>query len=249
MIDMFLRRILLVLIVAVTVAAPADARRKKKKMTPPPPVPEAWPEEVPDYDVELPAEEVIKTEFTAVPLTDDQIIQSLVSQPIMGAAEIDADALSLFVARRNPDFDPAIARAYLAVGEKYGIRGDIALCQSILETGWFRFADGTAVTPDQHNYCGLGVTRRGMRGQSFDTIEQGVTAQIQHLYAYACADPIPGGEKLLDPRFKLVARGVAPTWADLAGRWAANDRYAHSIMRLYMELRRFSSSLNNRYEK
>lgn len=244
---MLLQRILLILITTVFATAPADARHGKKKETPDPP--EAWPEEVPDYDVELPAEDIVNAEYISVPLTDDQILQSLVSQSIMGRAEIDADALSRFVARRNPDFDPAIAHAYLAVGEKYGIRGDIALCQSILETGWFKFADGTAVTPDQHNYCGLGVTRRGQRGQSFDTIEQGVTAQIQHLYAYACADPIPGGETLLDPRFKLVTRGVAPTWADLAGRWAANDRYAHSIMRLYMELKRFSSSLNDCYEK
>lgn len=240
---MLLRRILFMLIAALIVAAPAEARRKKKKTTPPPPVPEVWPEEIPDYDVDAPAAEIAKPDFTEAALTDDQIILSLMAQPIMGTAEIDAEALSRFVARRNPDFDPAIARVYLAVGEKYGIRGDIALCQSILETGWFKFADGTAVTPDQHNYCGLGVTRRGQRGQSFDTVEDGVTAQIQHLYAYACADPIPDGETLLDPRFRLVTRGVAPTWADLSGRWAANDRYARSIMRLFMELRRFSSTI------
>lgn len=192
---------------------------------------EPWLEEVPDY---------VSATVDFDNLSDEQIIDELMKQPIMGDALIDAETLRRFVARYNPDFDKAIAETYITVGERYGIRGDIALCQSILETGWFRFADGTSVTPDQHNYCGLGVLARGQRGHSFDTIEQGVTAQIQHLYAYACSDPIPAGETILDPRFKLVSRGVAPRWADLAGRWAANDRYARSILKLYLELHRFT---------
>jgi hypothetical protein len=53
----------------------------------------------------------------------------------------------------------------------------MAIAQSILETGWFKYA-GSAVTSDQHNYCGLGVTSTGIKGSSFDTIEDGVTAQL-----------------------------------------------------------------------
>lgn len=223
-------------------AIPADARKRHKKQEP---KPEEWPEEVPDY-IETPAvqtpEAVQAPDFMR--LEDDAMLDYLMSQPILGESMIDAATIQRFIARHNPDFDIAIAETYLAVGNRYGIRGDIALCQSILETGWFRFADGTSVSPDQHNYCGLGVTKFGQKGQSFDTVEQGVTAQMQHLFAYACKKPLPEGEPLLDSRFKLVSRGIAPTWAGLSGRWAANSQYARSIMRLYIQLHKFSLNQN-----
>ncbi len=162
-----------------------------------------------------------------------------VRTPIVGESQIDADRMYRFVAARNPDFPREIAEAFFKIGRRYGIRGDIALCQAILETGWFLFTGGTAVTLSQNNFCGLGVTQLGLKGHSFPTVEEGVTAQIQHLYAYACTDPLPKGEKLVDPRFSRVMRGVAPTWADLNRRWAANDHYADRIMGIYADLEAF----------
>lgn len=153
--------------------------------------------------------------------------------PIFGTAQIDAAQMTEWVRRRNPDFDPAIAEAFIEVGNVYGIRGDIALCQSIIETGWFLFGGGTAVTPDQHNYCGLGVTQKGVKGAAFDTVRDGVTAQLQHLYAYAASTPLPGGETVIDPRFDMVPRGCAPSWEDLNLRWAMNDAYGESILAVY----------------
>ena len=161
---------------------------------------------------------------------------------IMGPTEIDAQTMWLFVSQRNADFPFEIAQAFYDVGRRYGIRGDVALCQSILETGWFLYTGGTAVRPDQHNYCGLGVTRKGLRGHSFKDAEQGVTAQIQHLYAYACRQRLPKGEEMIDPRVPLVRRGVAPTWHDLNGRWAANNNYGTHILQLYADLCAFSAS-------
>jgi len=161
---------------------------------------------------------------------------------ILGRAVADAERLYRFVLTRNPDFSREIAETFISVGERYGIRGDVALCQSIIETGWFMFAGGTAVTPDQHNYCGLGVTKLGMKGHSFKTVADGVTAQFQHLYAYATRKPLPKGEKIVDPRFKLVSRGCAPTWTGLNGRWAANKNYAESIMRIYKQMLEFDFS-------
>jgi cell wall hydrolase/autolysin len=155
---------------------------------------------------------------------------------ILGEPRVDAETMWRFVNKVNPDFPIEIARAYIEVGRRYGIRGDIALCQAVIETGWFRFADGTAVRPEQHNYCGLGVEKRGMTGCSFSSIEEGVTAQLQHLYAYAADTPLPDGEKIVDPRFKLVKRGCAQSWHDLSGRWAMNDRYGIQILSLYQRL-------------
>lgn len=155
---------------------------------------------------------------------------------ILGEPTVDAETMWRFVNKVNPDFPIEIARAYIEVGRRYGIRGDIALCQAVIETGWFRFADGTAVRPEQHNYCGLGVEKRGMTGCSFSSIEEGVTAQLQHLYAYAADTPLPDGEKMVDPRFKLVKRGCAQSWHDLSGRWAMNDRYGTQILSLYQRM-------------
>lgn len=159
-----------------------------------------------------------------------------VSTPIMGESQADVERMCAFVQRHNPEFDCRIAQAFYEVGKRYGIRGDIAFCQSILETGWFKFSGGTAVKAEQHNYCGLGVTKLGLSGASFDTIEQGVTAQLQHLYAYATAHALPAGEELVDPRFRLVARGSAPAWEDLNMRWAMNNRYADQILQLYSKM-------------
>lgn len=155
---------------------------------------------------------------------------------IAGTPVVDAATLTDFVRRHNPEFNPAIASAFVEVGHRYGIRGDIALCQAIIETGWFRFDGGTAVTPDMHNYCGLGVTQRGSAGCSFPTVEAGVEAMLQHLYAYCCTDPLPEGHEVLDPRFSLVSRGSAPTWEALSGRWAVNPAYGANILAIYSRL-------------
>lgn len=152
---------------------------------------------------------------------------------ILGQAMVDPESMWRFVSEVNADFPLELAQHYYEVGAIYGIRGDIALCQAIIETGWFRFDKGTAVQPHQHNYCGLGVLQRGMQGHSFETPRDGVTAQIQHLYAYATTSPLPTGEQKLDKRFGLVNRGSALTWEDLSGKWAANPRYGSDILRLY----------------
>ena len=65
-----------------------------------------------------------------------------------------------------------------------GVRGDIAFAQSCLETGNFGFS-GSAVTLDQNNFCGMGVTSNGMKGNFFDTPQLGIRAQVQHLKTYA----------------------------------------------------------------
>ena len=182
------------------------------------------------HEVFIP-EDKLASETAPLPL-----IEASDELSILGDCHVDVERMYRFVLTKNPDFDRSIAEAFYELGRVYGIRGDVALCQSLIETGWFKFTGGTAVTPDQHNYCGLGVTLLGLKGHSFDTVEEGVRAQLQHLYAYASKDKVPEGEKIVDPRFALVKRGVAPTWRDLNGRWAANKNYASSIMRLYREM-------------
>ncbi|SEF64798.1 N-acetylmuramoyl-L-alanine amidase [Paenibacillus sp. UNC499MF] len=167
--------------------------------------------------------------------------------PIMGTSQASLDVITAFIRKVNPSFNTEIARQFLSVGAKYGVRGDAAVAQSIHETNWFRF--GGDVKPEQNNFAGIGATG-GVPGNSFPTIKDGVTAQIQHLFAYASQNPLPAGETVVDPRFSLVTRGAAPNWEDLAGRWAvpgydkkkyaslqaaleAGESYGHSVLKLY----------------
>jgi LysM repeat protein len=159
---------------------------------------------------------------------------------ILGSSKATVKQMVGLLKTVNPDFAEAeeVAKAFISVGNIYGIRGDMAFCQSLIETGWFKFDGGTAVTPDQHNYCGMGVTSKGMKGNSFATVEDGVRAQLQHLFAYASKLPLPE-EKVLDPRFKYVTRGIAPHWEDLSNRWAMNPDYGKHIVALYSKLLAF----------
>ena len=119
----------------------------------------------------------------------------------------------------NKSFDVSIAKAFFALAPKYNIDPLMAISQAILETGWFKF-QGSSVSASQHNYCGLGATGGGVAGASFASIEDGVTAQLQHLFAYGCKTALASNDKVIDPRFNLVTRGVAVYWQQLAGRWA-----------------------------
>lgn len=119
----------------------------------------------------------------------------------------------------NASFDINIAKAFFKLAPEYNIDPVMVIAQSILETGWFKYQN-SAVKAEQHNYCGLGVTGNGVTGASFKTIEDGVRAQLQHLFAYGCKTALPSDETILDPRYSLVTRGIATYWQQLAGRWA-----------------------------
>lgn len=143
-----------------------------------------------------------------------KIIDNTIQRTNMDCAKAIKKILS-----NNPTFDIEIAKTFFNLAPKYQIDPLMAIAQSILETGWFKY-EQSAVTPDQHNYCGMGVVTSGIKGASFDTIEDGVTAQLQHLYAYGCKTVLPNDEEIIDPRFSLVTRGIALYWQQLAGRWA-----------------------------
>lgn len=128
-----------------------------------------------------------------------------------------------------------LAKLFIEEGIIEGIRGDIAFCQSMHETGWLGY--GGQVLPEQNNYSGIGATNNSPVGKGawFETERIGVQAQIQHLKAYANKEPLK--QKLVDPRFHLVKRGIAPNWTDLNGKWAVpGPTYGQSVLLIYDEL-------------
>ena len=106
---------------------------------------------------------------------------------IMGKAQASVTQMQAYIKRANPKVSDSVIKMiplYITEGTQEGVRGDIAFAQSCLETGNFTFS-GTAVTLSLNNFCGLGVTKTGMKGSSFKTPAEGIRAQIQHLQAYA----------------------------------------------------------------
>ena len=155
--------------------------------------------------------------------TDAPAKAETIKTPIIGASVLTAEQLETFLLRHNPS--PKIScsplelcRLFIEEGAVLNIRGDIAFCQSMHETGWLRY--GGDVSAEQNNYAGIGAVGGGAKGAWFDSPRIGVRAVIHHLYAYATDKPLPDGVECASPRFNLVRRGTAPAWEDLGGKWA-----------------------------
>jgi hypothetical protein len=144
--------------------------------------------------------------------------------------------LIAFFTETNPRVDlerlNEIARTYLDEAAAEGINSDIAFCQMVHETDYLRFSGDARAW--QNNFCGLGATGEGRPGLSFSSVRIGVRAHIQHLKAYADAEPLR--RRCVDPRFALVRRGRAPFVADLAGTWAADPEYGVKLKRILATL-------------
>lgn len=133
---------------------------------------------------------------------------------IMGKAQATAQQMALFCRSKNsiPQLTSCsleqLAEMFIEEGEAECVRGDVAFAQSLHETGYFKF--GGIVLPTQNNYAGIGALNGNATGQaaSFPDPRTGVRAQIQHLKAYASTEALVN--ECVDPRFSLVARGVAP---------------------------------------
>lgn len=156
---------------------------------------------------------------------------------IMGNAVATAEQMKAYLKKKNPNVAQSVldmVPMYLSEGKAEGVRGDIAFAQSGLETGNFTFS-GSVVTLSQNNFCGMGVTSNGVKGNSFDTPQLGIRAQVQHLKAYASTDALKNA--CIDPRFKYVTRGCAE-YVEWLGQkenpngkgWAAGAGYGEKIL-------------------
>ena len=168
---------------------------------------------------------------------------------ITGKAEATAEQMTAYIKSKNPDVAQSVIDMiplYLSEGAIENIRGDIAFAQSCLETGNFAFK-GSAVTLDQNNFCGMGVTENGVKGNSFDTPQLGIRAQIQHLKAYA--NTVTLKQECIDPRFKYVKRGSA-AYVEYLGiqenpkkvGWAAGAGYGEKILNILKSILATGSS-------
>lgn len=165
---------------------------------------------------------------------------------IEGTAVATADQMIAYIKSKNSNVAQSVIDMipfYISEGETEGIAGDIAFAQSCIETGNFAFPQTTcAVTLEQNNFCMMGVINTFDKGNSFETPQLGIRAQIQHLKAYASTEPLTG--ECVDPRFKYVTRGCAPyvEWLGIQENpqgkgWAAGAKYGEKILRVLKDVR------------
>lgn len=160
---------------------------------------------------------------------------------IVGSSVATVEQMISRIKSANPSVPQSVIDMipyYISEGKTEGIRGDIAFAQSCIETGNFAFPQSTcAVTIDQNNFAMMGVTSTYEKGESFDTPQLGIRAQIQHLKAYASTDDLVG--ECVDPRFTYVTRGCAPyvEWLGMQENpqgkgWASGKDYGSKILRV-----------------
>ena len=158
---------------------------------------------------------------------------------IMGQATATVAQMQSYIKKVNPQVPNSVIKMiplYITEGAAEGVRGDIAFAQSCLETGNFTFT-GSAVTLSQNNFAGIGVTQTGMKGNSWESPQLGIRAQIQHLKAYACDQRLL--QTCVDPRFTYVTRETAPyvEWLGIQENphhygWAADKDYGQKIIQI-----------------
>lgn len=158
---------------------------------------------------------------------------------IMGKPQASIEQMRTYIKKVNPQVSDSVVKMiplYIAEGTAEGVRGDIAFAQSCLETGDFTFSN-SAVMLNQNNFCGLGVTKTGMKGNCFKTPAEGIRAQIQHLQAYASADKLQN--RCVDPRYTYVNRGCAEYVEHLGVHenpkgegWASGQNYGQKIINI-----------------
>lgn len=145
---------------------------------------------------------------------------------ILGKSVATAKQMATYLLSVNntPKFSRNISaeefcQLFLDICAKEGVRGDLAFCQSLKETGSFKYGGDVYYT--QNNFAGIGATG-GVPGCTFSSIEIGILAQAQHLKTYAAKSAL--NEACVDPRrttwFVNTKGGTAQNWEELGGTWA-----------------------------
>ena len=165
---------------------------------------------------------------------------------IMGAQSTTVTQMVSFLNSKHISFNESLygmtlqqfCQLYLDECSAEGVDVAVALCQSMLETGWLKY--GGQVQASQLNFAGI-KTADGSAFQTFNSVQEGIRAQVQHLKAYASTDALVN--TCVDPRFNLVRRGTAPYVEWLCSMnnpngtgWTSDSGYSEKIVKFMDEL-------------
>ena len=121
----------------------------------------------------------------------------------------------------NPLFLEILPKLYNIAIEN-GIDPTLVIVQCAKETGYCKF--GGVLDASFRNPCGLKIAQGGDNydpnaHKRFDSWDDGITAQCQHLALYAGKEGYPLSNPL-DPRHFSYLLGKCPTVESLSGNWA-----------------------------
>lgn len=119
-----------------------------------------------------------------------------------------------------------------------GVNPAIAYVQAAKETGYGRF--GGVLDESYYNPCGMKTSSGGgdydkEAHQRFNSWDEGIQAQMDHLALYAGASGYPK-KNTYDPRHFATIKGKATTTNELGTKWAPSSTYGEEVGKLYMNL-------------
>lgn len=169
---------------------------------------------------------------------------------IMGESDVTADQLARFYQKNKwgtfPEYYAStdaptlmqFCQMYIDECKLEGVKPEVAFAQAMKETAYLHYPADVRI--EQNNFAGIGATGNGEPGNSFKTVRIGIRAQVQHLKAYGCKDPLLS--ECVDPRFSGVKRGIAPYVEYLGSKenpehtgWATAEDYGNSIVNTYIK--------------
>lgn len=171
--------------------------------------------------------------------------------PIMGDSRITvSEMVDYFQASGKPYPQEALSKGgaesieefcqmYYDEASAEGVRPEVAFVQTMKETGFLQYGGDASI--EQFNFAGLGTTGGGVPGNSYPDVQTGIRAQIQHLKAYATAEPLNG--ECVDDRYEYVKKGAAP-YVEWLGQkenpeglgWATGENYGYDIVRMIRDM-------------
>lgn len=124
-----------------------------------------------------------------------------------------------------------------SIAEKEGVNPVLVVVQCAKETGYCRF--GGVLDSSFKNTCGLKIPQGGgctdpNAHMRFETWEDGILAQVEHLALYAGKENYPL-DNPKDPRHFEYLLGTAPYVVNLSGNWAGGT-YGEDLVKMIKEV-------------
>lgn len=162
-------------------------------------------------------------------------VQEMVDYFNTSGEEYPEEALS----KGGADSIETFCQMYYDEASAEGVRPEVAFAQTMKETGFLQYGGDASI--EQFNFAGLGTTGGGVPGNSYPDVRTGIRAQIQHLKAYATADPLI--QECVDDRYEYVKKGAAP-YVEWLGQqenpeglgWATGGNYGYDIVNMIKDM-------------
>lgn len=129
-----------------------------------------------------------------------------------------------------------IAPSFWEYGKLTGINPEILYAQAAKETNFGKYTG--SVKPEMNNWAGIKTNNpsgdKTYDHEIFESPEEGVRAQFNHMGIYVGVDPIGEPHPRWHVTSKVSWKGTVKKVEDLGGKWAPSRDYGISIMRDYV---------------